>query len=237
MIEKNNVTEPGQTEANLELQKKSPSAVKIIKMVITVILLIIVAFLAVVAVKIAFDKFILKKTVPSFAGYSLLWVDTGSMEPTIMEGDLILIKNTGDYWTGDVITFIHPGQTIPTTHRIIDFADDTRELYTTRGDNSKNSKDPLPVHKDQVFGEVVLVMHGLGLFVSWLVKGGGFVFAIAVVLIIGLAIFLLSDGRKTIDVGQPSENKLEENEKEDEPEQSADTAPDSDASADEGEII
>ncbi len=219
----NTTTEYSASENKDASKRKSSSAVKIIKTVATVILLIIVAFLSVVTVKLAYDKFIAKKTVPSFLGYSILWVDTGSMAPTIKEDDLIIIKNTGDYWTGDIITFIHPGETVPTTHRIIEFADETKELYITRGDGNKGSVDKLPVSKDQVFGEVVCVMHGLGMFVSWTVKGGGFIFILAALMIIGVTVYLLMDNTRTVNLGEEAKS-------EDAPAPAADKKPEETAS-------
>ena len=156
------------------------------------IVLLFFAFLLVVTSWLAIDKFILKSKVPSFAGYSILTVATGSMENTIMEGDLILIKNTGDYKIGDIITFAHKDETIPTTHRIINWAEDGNGDYVTRGD-ANNTEDRKNVLKEDVFGEVVLVMHGLGLFVGWLTEGGGYIYLLAIVLILVLGTYLIKD--------------------------------------------
>ena len=49
------------------------------------------------------------------------------------------------------------------------------------------------VSKENVFGEVVLTMHGLGLFVGWLTEGGGYIYLLAVVLILALGIYLIKD--------------------------------------------
>ena len=156
------------------------------------IVLLFFAFLLVVTSWLAIDKFILKSKAPSFAGYSILTVATGSMENTIMEGDLILIKNTGDYKIGDIITFAHKDETIPTTHRIINWAEDGSGDYVTRGD-ANNTEDRKNVLKEDVFGEVVLVMHGLGLFVGWLTEGGGYIYLLAIVLILVLGTYLIKD--------------------------------------------
>ena len=52
------------------------------------------------------DKFICKSPVPSFLGYSSLTIETGSMSGTMEIGDMIIIKNTGDYKIGDIFVFI-----------------------------------------------------------------------------------------------------------------------------------
>ena len=72
--------------------------------------------LVVIASWLCFDKFVLGHQVPSIFGYSSLMVATGSMSGTIEEGDLIIIKDTGDYKIGDIVTFFQDGDTIPTTH-------------------------------------------------------------------------------------------------------------------------
>ncbi len=174
-------------------RKISPRQVfAITKKVLFGLFLVFCAFLIVVTGWLAIDKFILKSKVPSFAGYSILVVATGSMEGTIMEGDLILIKDTGDYEIGDIITFAYEDETIPTTHRIINFSHDGTDMFVTRGD-ANNTKDRRNVARDEIFGEVVLTMHGLGLFVGWLTEGGGFIYLVAAILILILGIYLIKD--------------------------------------------
>lgn len=178
--------------------KISPRRVlAIVKKSLTALLLIACALLLVVTGWLAIDKLILKSQVPSFAGYSILVIATGSMQDTIMEGDLIIIKDTGEYKIGDIVTFAHEGEKTPTTHRIVDFADDSKEVFITRGD-ANNTQDRVNVTKDEIFGEVVLVMHDLGLLVGWLTKGGGFIYVLAVILIFIFGIYLIKDDDKQV---------------------------------------
>lgn len=163
----------------------------IVKKILMCLALVLCAALLVITTWLAIDKFILKSKVPSFAGYSLLVVATGSMENTIMEGDLILIKDTGDYKIGDIVTFAHEGEKIPTTHRIVNF-DKERGGYKTRGD-ANNTPDTINVTDDEIYGEVVKVMHEAGLFLGWLTEGGGYIYVFAAILIVGLGVFLIKD--------------------------------------------
>lgn len=208
-------------------KKSSPrGALAITQKVLFGILLLFCAFVLVVTSWLAIDKFILRSKVPSFAGYAIMVVETGSMENTIMEGDLILIKKTGDYKIGDIITFAHEDEEIPTTHRIINFSHDGTDMFVTRGD-ANNTKDRENVSQDEIFGEVVLIMHGLGLFVGWLTEGGGFIYLVAAALIVILGVFLIKD----------ENNRVLKLEKEPEPETgdgNTDAEPE-DASADEAE--
>ena len=180
---------------NTEEQKKGKKAWSIISKCLMGLLCVILAMLIVVTGWLAIDKFIRKSKVPSFAGYSILKVETGSMEGTIMEGDLILIKKTGDYKIGDIITFAHANEKIPTTHRIINYADESEQVFITRGDANK-TQDSENVTKDEVFGEVVLTMHVLGLVTGWVTDGGGYIYVISGIIILGLGAFLINYIRK-----------------------------------------
>ncbi|KZN23117.1 hypothetical protein A4G99_16600 [Haladaptatus sp. R4] len=81
--------------------------------------------------------------VPGFGSYSVL---SGSMEPTIHTGSLVYTKDTGDYTTGDIITFVVAGDTV--THRIVD---KTPEGFITKGETQK--QDSWRITPDQIRGE------------------------------------------------------------------------------------
>lgn len=169
---------------------KLGKAWNIIKKVFGAIGALIVAFLVVVVGWLTIDKYILKSPVPSFAGYSHLIVVTESMsgDGGIEAGDLIIIKDTKDYKIGDIVTFLHEGDTIPTTHRIINFDKDGN--YITKGDNN-NTEDVLPVTNDEIIGETVLVVENFGLFLDWIKNGGGLIYVIAFIVIIGAGIYVI----------------------------------------------
>ena len=138
----------------------------------------IVGLLIALVLWLSIDKFILKSPVPSIFGYSALSVETGSMEPTISEGDVVIIKDTGDYKIGDIITFLHEGEEIPTTHRIIQIENGE---YVTRGDFN-NSKDSLNVKENEIIGEVVGEIPHLGLFARWMKQENGWVYIAIIIL-------------------------------------------------------
>ena len=135
-----------------------------------------------------FDKFVLGHQVPSIFGYSSLIVTTGSMSGTIEEGDLIIIKNTGDYGINDIVTFFQDGDTIPTTHRIIKTDEDGK--WITRGD-ANNSEDKRSITSDEIIGEWVMTIPYVGTFIDWAVEGGGLIYIIGIFLILGLGIYIL----------------------------------------------
>lgn len=154
------------------------------------------AFFLVVASWLAVDKFILKSPVPSFAGYSLLSVESGSMEgkmkDSIHKGDLVLIRKTDDYKIGETITFLRPNDKVPTTHRIIDFDYSSGErAYITKGD-ANDSRDKV-VPKDQIIGEVVVIFKHVGVVRGWLTEGGGFIFVVAILATLFVGIYILKE--------------------------------------------
>lgn len=167
--------------------KEEKKAVKITKKVLGIIGTAILAFLVVVVGWLTIDKYILKSPVPSFAGYSHLLVTTGSMSGEIEAGDIIIIKKTDDYKIGDIVTFMHEDETIPTTHRIIfDYGDS----FLTKGDANPSS-DTRTVHIDEIYGEVVMVIPKVGIFFDWVKQGGGLIYVIAIILIVGAGVYVI----------------------------------------------
>ena len=145
--------------------------------------------LVVMASWLCFDKFVLKHRVPSIFGYSSLIVATGSMNGSeVNEGDLIIIRDTGDYKIGEIVTFFQDGDEIPTTHRIINIDEDGK--WVTRGD-ANNSKDKRSITSDEIIGEVVLVIPYVGTFIDWAVEGGGLIYIVGIFLILGLGIYII----------------------------------------------
>lgn len=100
-------------------------------------------------------KMILKVDVPMIGGYSALIVLSGSMEPTIMTGEVIVIHEQKDYQIKDILTYRDNG--ILVTHRIVD---ETETTYTTRGD-ANNTDDP-PIQKSQAVGKTIFHIPYLG---------------------------------------------------------------------------
>jgi signal peptidase len=145
--------------------------------------------LVVMASWLCFDKFVLKHRVPSIFGYSSLIVSTGSMNGSDMkEGDLIIIRDTGDYKIGEIVTFFQDGDDIPTTHRIYNIDEDGK--WVTRGD-ANNSYDKRSITSDEIIGEVVLVIPYVGTFIDWAVEGGGLIYIVGIFLILGLGIYII----------------------------------------------
>lgn len=97
--------------------------------------------------------------VPMPFGFGTAVVLSGSMEPELSVGDLIIIAERESYAVGEVVVFCE-GRTA-VVHRIV--AQD-EESFTTRGD--ANGKDDKPIPKGNVKGEVVLVIPLVGYVVN-----------------------------------------------------------------------
>ena len=86
------------------------------------------------------------------AGFSVLRVDSGSMEPSISVGDILIIKECGNYEVNDVITYNVDNDYL-VTHRIIEKKEDNN--FVTKGDNN-NTKDNDKVTRENIEGKVIL---------------------------------------------------------------------------------
>ncbi|KUO61392.1 MAG: S26 family signal peptidase [Gracilibacter sp. BRH_c7a] len=97
--------------------------------------------------------------IPNIWGFQLFSVESGSMEPTLPIGSLIVSripKEPGSLTIGDIVTF-RTISGIIVTHRIIEviFNYDGTVAYRTKGDNPKNSPDPELLTEDRVIGLLV----------------------------------------------------------------------------------
>jgi len=127
--------------------------------------------------------------VPSFLGYKPFIVLSGSMEPEIYSGDLVLVREavTGDLKVGDVISY-REGQSV-ITHRILEITEEqgTRK-FITKGDHN-NVSDRNPVTEDQVEGRYLFHLSKLGNFAIFMQTPIGMVIFIACPLVL----FILYD--------------------------------------------
>jgi signal peptidase len=110
--------------------------------------------------------------VPYVTNGKALTVLSGSMVPTFLPGDMIVVKGVEDpqsLQVGQIITFM-PNPDDPTliTHRIIGqgSAADGGTFYTTRGD--ANSADDEPIRPNQVRGVFLYSLPKLGFAAQWM---------------------------------------------------------------------
>lgn len=99
----------------------------------------------------------------SIGGLKLLVVKSGSMEPAIKTGSMVVGKSASDYNIGEVITFKNTGKpTETTTHRIYDKeCQNDVCTFTTKGD-ANDAPDFETVIADRIEGKVMLAVPYFG---------------------------------------------------------------------------
>lgn len=158
-----------------------------IKKVITVLGLILFIVVITLGITIIYKSYAEPDKIPSVFGWKPFIVLSGSMEDTIMPGDLIFTKEIDalELKEGDVISFRTNKYTV-ITHRIINIVDEEGErIYYTKGDNN-NSVDSEPVRDDQIEGIYRYRIPKLGEIALNLQKPIGIVICITLPLIIAL---------------------------------------------------
>ena len=108
---------------------------------------------------IAILVFVLIPLLPIENNYSLKMVLSGSMEPTIKTGGIVVVKPMFAYQVGDIITYQHGRHEKDlTTHRIVG---QQGNEFITQGDNN-NAADLNPVKGEQIRGKVLLTVPYVG---------------------------------------------------------------------------
>lgn len=112
---------------------------------------------------------------PITGNIKFMVVQSGSMEPAIKMGNVVMIKSVAEYKIGDVITFSSTGSRGgSTTHRIYGIQErDGNLVYITKGD-ANNAPDTREILPREVMGKVLLNIPYLGYVVDFTRKPVGF---------------------------------------------------------------
>ena len=122
-------------------------------------------------------------------GPKVFIVQSGSMEPAIRTGSIVVVKSVGEYKVGDVITFGPYNKTkTPTTHRLVEIKDGN---YITKGD-ANNAPDQRVIRKSDIVGKVLLDVPYVGYAVAAAKTPAGF----TAIIIIPAAIIVYDEVRK-----------------------------------------
>src|SRR3990167_5459276 len=130
---------------------------------------------------------------PIKGNYQIKIVKSGSMEPSIRVGSIVVIKPSTNYTVGDVVTFGKDTKTdIPTTHRIVSSrAQEGIILFTTKGDANEDN-DTNEIKQSDVHGKVLFDVPFFGYIIDLARKPIGF----AVLIILPAAIVIFDEGMK-----------------------------------------
>ena len=149
----------------------------------------ILIFLLFVLSVLAFQR-IAGKNIPKVFGFAPLTVLTGSMEPVIYPGDMIVIQEADSYEEGDIITYVRMQGQTSTTHRIVDiYTEGGITYYVTKGDN--NNTEDFPIVFSQIEGKVVLIIPGLGTFIEWLKTPAGITAILLFICVIAAFVYIV----------------------------------------------
>lgn len=119
-----------------------------------------------IAVIIVMVLYLLSSNYNIFAGYRSYLVQSGSMEPAIMTGDIIISRGQDRYLLNDVVTFRDKDQRV-VTHRIVEIdQEDGGTQFSTKGDANRSS-DFDTVSLPQIIGKVVFIVPKLGYLVAF----------------------------------------------------------------------
>jgi len=152
-----------------------------------IIYYIFIASIAAIAVLLVVSVF------PITGNYKLLVVQSGSMEPAIKMGSVVIVKPIDDYQINDVITFVNPKKRQELiSHRIVDLeVSEGGTFYITKGDANEDP-DARKVVKDEVIGKILFSVPYLGYAVDFAKKPLGF----ASIIIIPAAVIIFDEIKK-----------------------------------------
>ena len=117
--------------------------------------------------------------VPMPFGVGAAVVLSGSMEPELSVGDLLIVLDSSSYEIGDVV--VYQDGNIAVTHRIVRFSNE--EEIVTQGDANNTEDDPISA--EAIKGEVVAVIPFVGYIINAIKT------PIVTICILALAVFLL----------------------------------------------
>ncbi|MBR6806883.1 MAG: signal peptidase I [Clostridia bacterium] len=163
--------------------KQSPKRKFSLKSALRFLLIILCGIILGVNVYLANANSLVGNKLPTPFGYGAAVVLSGSMEPELSKGDLIIVRETEDYSLRDVVVFQDADSLV--VHRIVDMDEDT---VTTKGD--ANGAADEPVKTSSLKGKVVFSLPAVGSAVSFLKT------PIGIILVLAAAIALLEIPRR-----------------------------------------
>jgi len=160
---------------------------RIMKKLIKVVYYIFIGFIASIVV------LLIISVLPITGNCKFYVVQSGSMEPAIKMGSVVMVKPVDEYEIGDVISFGEMTKTkSPTTHRIYDIKVQGGEpIYITKGD-ANNAPDTREIKKEDIVGKVLFSVPFVGYAVDFAKKPMGF----ALIIIVPATLIIIDEIKK-----------------------------------------
>jgi len=145
-----------------------------------------ITFIILIALLLIFSSFPMMK-------YQIMVVKSGSMEPAIRTGSIILVTPVKNYNIGDIITFKNVDDAEDSiTHRIKDVeVIEGKMVYITKGD-ANESIDIRKVYETEIIGQTIFRVPYMGYIIEFSRKPIGL---LIIILVPGL-IIMIDEGKK-----------------------------------------
>ena len=99
-------------------------------------------------------------------GYKSFMVLSGSMEPAILIGDIIITHRQDQYIKNDTVTFYGEENRV-VTHRIVSASQEKNQTkFITKGDANR-SEDDASIFQEAIIGKVIFIIPKLGYLVNF----------------------------------------------------------------------
>ncbi len=113
------------------------------------------------------------------SSYRAYIVQSGSMEPALKTGSIVITRSAEKYKAGDIITFTGQG-TSQITHRILGVETENGEtVFTTKGDANEET-DSAKVRGSQIIGKSFISIPHVGYFADFVRTPKGFVILVVI---------------------------------------------------------
>lgn len=147
----------------IEKVQKEKQRVQWIGKVISAIMYIILIPMIIFNFTLIIKSFLKPNKTPDFLGFKSFVIVSGSMEPTIMKGDAIFVKEVAEQEikNNDIISFTQGKTNV--THRIVEITEENgKKIYTTKGDNN-NTEDKDKITYEQIEGKYQFKINQFGI--------------------------------------------------------------------------
>lgn len=144
-----------------EIRKRKKRESKIKKRLNTLVCMLLIPLL-IYNISIIIQAIINPEKTPSFFGIKTYVIISGSMQPELEIGDIVIVKEVDrtELGEGDIISF-RQGQSV-ITHRISKIIlNEQGTIYKTRGDNN-NTEDSGTINEEEIEGKVIGTIPFLG---------------------------------------------------------------------------
>jgi signal peptidase len=153
-----------------------------VRRVLTVSVAAILCLLLAGNIYILAARLIFRKALPKVFGFAALAVASGSMQPVVNVGDLIIIREQTQYSVNDIVTY-NSGRSI-VTHRIVELDDNEAVV---KGDANNVADGSIPL--SSIEGRVVFRIPKVGDAMLLAKSPYGVAVVIAGVVLLGRAVF------------------------------------------------